>query len=247
MSSVAKATQQLHKAIIDGAPVLVIKAIKDGADVRAFRVDGYSPLAFVDNTLILRLLLDAGADPNHAPEDCAPDILYWAASAGRLEIVKMLVAAGASVEPERLDYGQDPFDWTSSVHAAAERGDMEILTCLLSAGGKSVLNCFDYVSRTPLMIAVERGDLKMTQLLIETGSDVNAVDEVKIGNPAIRYAAENQGLEMIKLLLDAGADPSIKGWMWLTAIDKARDRKDDLGPQIVKSLESAANRISHRS
>jgi ankyrin repeat protein len=245
MFSISEATQRLHRAIIDGEPVVVIQAIKDGADVRAFRVDGYSTLAFIDNTLILKLLLDAGADPNYAPDGSAPDALYWAASGGRLEITRMLVAAGASVEADRRDYERDRHDWDSSVHVAVESGNMDLLMCLLAAGGKSVLDCFNYISRTPLMIAVERGDLKMAQQLIEAGSDVNAVDEVQIGNPAIRHAAESQGLEMIKLLLDAGADPRVKGWMWLTAIDKARDRKDGLGPQIVSLLESAVARLSH--
>src|SRR6266404_1445394 len=110
--------------------------------MRTFRDDEYSPLSFIDSVEICRVLLDSGADPNHARPGRASDILFWAASAGRLEIIKMLIAAGARVESELPAFSGERMERKSSVHAAANDGQVEIVRCLLEAGGRSVLNCF---------------------------------------------------------------------------------------------------------
>jgi ankyrin repeat protein len=244
LGSLSEATIRLHKAILDRNVEAVDLALADGADVHAVHdEDGYTILSFLDDPNILKLLLDAGANPNQPHHGESPDVLYWAVSAGRLEIVKMLIAAGASVEAELREYRRDPVDWEweGSVHVAAREGYLEIVRILLESGGKSALNCFDYVSRTPLMIAVERGDFEMARLFIEAGADVNAHDEVRIGDTALKYAVESQGLEMIKLLLDAGADPRITGWMRLNSFDKAKSRQGKLGAEILELLMKYPN------
>jgi hypothetical protein len=46
---------------------------------------------------------------------------------------------------------------------------------------------------------------------------------------------------MAKLLIDAGADPTIRGWMQMNALDRARQRKDANARKIIRLLEEAAN------
>jgi ankyrin repeat protein len=233
-----ESTRKLHEAICNNDANVVKRALEEGADIHAFREDQYSPLSFIDDTGVLRPLLDAGADPNHAKQGESCDILYWAASAGRLDIIKMLIAAGATVESELVDYGNDPFGWDCSVHVAVERGDLEIVKCLLDAGGKAALNHFDYVCRTPLMIAVERGDVKAIELLVQAGADVNAHDVHRHGSTALNLAVKNQSIQLVQLLLNAGANPQIPALMG-TALHVAKSRQDAIGPQIVSLLEAA--------
>jgi hypothetical protein len=46
---------------------------------------------------------------------------------------------------------------------------------------------------------------------------------------------------MAKLLVDAGADATIRGWMQLGALDKARDRKRGDGPAVYQLLVAVGN------
>lgn len=84
--------------------------------------------------------------------------------------------------------------------------------------------------------------MNWNKFLQEAGADVNAHNAPHIGDTALRLAAENGTLEMVELLLNAGADPTIPGWMALTALDKARDRKRGEGPAISEKMEQAARR-----
>jgi hypothetical protein len=45
---------------------------------------------------------------------------------------------------------------------------------------------------------------------------------------------------MAKLLIDAGADPTIRGWMGITAVHRAKDRKDEDGQSVFDLLIKAA-------
>jgi len=55
--------------------------------------------------------------------------------------------------------------------------------------------------------------------------------------------AGNCSFEVAKLLIDSGADPTIPGWMQLTAVHKARDRKRPEGLRVHQLLEQAARKF----
>lgn len=168
----------------------------------------------------VRSALSQGADPHRNPG--GGSALWRAAFSGRVELVEVLVMAGARVERD------EAFDGRTSVHDAAESGDVGVLRLLLDAGGRSVLGRFDYLQRTPLTCAVDAKHLEAATLLIRAGSDVNAHDEPRIGETALHHAARNGDVKMARLLLDAGADPTIPGWMQLTPAHVAT------GPQADK-------------
>ena len=50
---------------------------------------------------------------------------------------------------------------------------------------------------------------------------------------------------MAELLVNAGANPTIPGWMQLTALDRARDRKKDEGKRVYELLVKAAKEKYH--
>lgn len=192
---------------------------------------------------LVRQALAQGADPNHPDEDWdsafgGSTALYWAVCGGDAEIVRLLLGAGARVAAEEQAH-------SSSLHAAVEDANLPMVNLLLDYDGRVALDWFDYVDRTPLMIAVEAGNVPLAHRLLEAGSSVNAHNEPKIGDTALRIAAENGASEMVELLLHAGADPTIRGWMGITPLDTARNRKRGDGPRIYELLEKAAKRFQN--
>jgi hypothetical protein len=71
---------------------------------------------------------------------------------------------------------------------------------------------------------------------------VNAHDEAQIGETPLGAVPPTCSYEMAKLLIDSGADPTIPGWMAITAVHRARDRKDEEGQQVFDLLVKAARR-----
>jgi ankyrin repeat protein len=144
-----------------------------------------------------------------------------------------------------------PGDWPEDqsdrepLHIAAQDGDVAKVQELLAAG--FAVNAFDEdLALTPLHYATMGGHLEVMKALIEAGADVNAHDERRIGNTPLSEVAGNCSYEVAKLLVDAGADPSIPGWMQLTALDRAAERKKPEGVRVYELLRAAAERPRHR-
>ena len=135
---------------------------------------------------------------------------------------------------ERFELGQ--------LHQAAADGNLDEIKRLLQSGHLKLINVFDELSLTPLMRAAMGGHLEAVKLLLAAGTDVNAHDARRIGNTAINEVAGDGTFEMIEVLLAAGADPTIRGWMNLNALDRARHRSRS--PAIYTMLESAAEKFT---
>lgn len=185
----------------------------------------------------VKTALARGADPNLRIWDEEHTVLYWAVFAGHHEIVRILLDAGAKVSAD-LSSEEDE----TMLHVAAEHGDLQMVNLLLKEDGAAILNSFNYIDRTPLMCAVERGFHKVAQALIRAGADVNAHNETRIGDTALKMAVESGNAVMVRLLLDAGADPLIPGWMQVTPLHKAQERKKPEGAQIREMLEDACRK-----
>jgi ankyrin repeat protein len=223
-------TEELFNAISQNDFERVKECLAKGASINAIDEDRDVLSAAIawpreKNYQIIEYLIESGASPNNLGTD-GTTALYWAAKDEKL--VRWFISIGANVESEK------PEDGYSSLHSAAEEGNAEIVKLLLETGGKSKLNTFDYVSRTPLMCAVEKNSLEVAHILIDAGADVNANDEDRIGNTALRNAVYKSEVEMVKLLLEANADPTIEGWMRITPLLEA---------QTVKNKSKDSNEI----
>jgi hypothetical protein len=176
--------------------------------------------------------LAAGA--NFTDEGVEP--LSVAASAGRATVVKHLLARGATIGAEwvnNADSGADRPYGDTALHAAAERGDTQVLRLLLDADGKRFLETYGMLSgwrATPLGVAAKFGHLNACRVLIDAGADVNAHDELSIGETPLSEAVQNQHADVVRLLLAAGADPDIPGWMQVSARERAG--RGDAGDEI---------------
>jgi ankyrin repeat protein len=96
-------------------------------------------------------------------------------------------------------------DDSYSVYRAAENGDVEEVTYLLSLGANVEVG----PENTPLCLAVERNDISMVRALIKGGANVNVMRETDLATP-INIAAVNNNHEMIAPLVEAGADINMK-------------------------------------
>ena len=175
---------------------------------------------------IIKLLLDAGANPNLKQVNTDNNALHIVLEECKdgnqdhiLAIVKMLTAKGADVNHKRAGDGYTP------IHMAARNENVtkEIMSALLSAKNLNVnikcnpINEFEDGAWTPLFFAVTRpndftGDnYAIVKMLIDKNADIKAVTSDK--DPVIKQNwtalhlvadAKEDRSDIAKLLVEAG-------------------------------------------
>lgn len=121
---------------------------------------------------------------------------------GGLEVVKMVVNAGADVNEPPHEYGG-----RTALQKAAQVGDMEIVEYILREQQANV-NAGPAVWRgvTALQAAAINSHFDVARMLLEMGADPNAPGAEEEGRTALEGAAERGRIDMVQLLLDNGAD-----------------------------------------
>src|ERR1700733_5210021 len=116
-------------------------------------------------------------------------------------------------------------DWfeREQLHRAAAAGDLGLVRELIDRGHP--VNAFDELGKTPLHHAAVGEHADIVKLLLRSGANVNAHDERVIGDTPLGEVVARGSLSMVKLLVAAGADATIPGWMQLTAVDRALQRR----------------------
>ena len=126
-----------------------------------------------------------------------------------------------------------------NLHFAAEDGNLNKVIELLEAGYD--INAFDEdLAHTPLHRAARAGDVGIVKFLISAGAEVNIRDENNIGETPLGEVASNCSYETAAALINAGADPTIQGWMGITALERASERKRPEGIRVYELLLKAA-------
>lgn len=126
-------------------------------------------------------------------------------------------------------------DWR--LHAAAGSGrEAEVQQAI--ADGWPIEDFDDALAETPLHNAAREGHLGIMRMLLKAGADVNRYCEERIGETPLGLVADTCSPEVARLLINAGADPTIRGWMGLTALDRATERTDDAGKEVLALLET---------
>jgi len=138
-------------------------------------------------------LLSGGADPNKVDVD-GDSALYYAASNGHAEVVRMLVAHGG----EWASFGASG----PALLAAAAGGHGEVVGELLDQGD-DVNRAFQGL--TPLMAAASQGDDELVRKLVPSGAKFESED--LDGDTALYYAASKRRASTVDLLLRLGASP----------------------------------------
>ena len=163
---------------------------------------GNSPLMYaaaLGTTDVLRLLLDAGADPNAANELGARPLMWCAGDAAK---VKLLLAKGAKVNV-RSKLGRTPL-----LIAAAYDGAVESARLMIEKGAD--VNARDESGVTVLNQAANVNNLEVARMLLAKGAKVNIAEYA--GFTPLHGAATNayRGGALVKLLLEHGAAVNAK-------------------------------------
>ncbi|HEU4754180.1 MAG TPA: ankyrin repeat domain-containing protein, partial [Armatimonadota bacterium] len=150
---------------------------------------------------VLRLLLAAGADPN-AIDSHGETPLSRAVRENNEPAVRLLLEGGANVRlrPRSRNY-------TPPLCAAAEAGNLSLLSLLLEAGADP--NAADGTRQTPLFAAARSADetgAPIAAALLRAGADPDPLN--KWGDPPLLGAVLYKNLEVIRLLAEAGANLS---------------------------------------
>jgi len=164
------------------------------------------------NIEFVQSLLDTGIDPNSTMTILHETPLQSAASTGSVEMMRLLLRSGAKPNV--------PFEWTSSLNIAVNKGDNVIVRLLLEAKAKvDSSSLFD--KKTPLLAAVGKNNLEMVRLLLDSGANPNARNIPCIHGTALQVATSLRNIALVRVLLRHGADVDTPNDYGLTALQAA--------------------------
>jgi ankyrin repeat protein len=211
-------------AAAQGSVTMTKHLIAAGAKIGATNHDGYQAIHDATTPEILKLLLDAGADPEAAIASTGATPLVIAAGTGHVDVVRALLAKhvhtdsgqqpalhtaivqgeGALMVPILLAAGANPklIDQTngeSPLHLAVKYRSLAAITALLDAGVSPDLP--DKIGMTPIMLADRTA---VADLLLARGAKLDSHDAK--GHGALFTAAQRGDAEMVVWLLAHGAD-----------------------------------------
>ena len=162
------------------------------------------------NREAVRTLLKQPASAFKVVEGDGATALHWAVRADDLEMVRMLLAAGADVTAATRE-GVTPLS------LAAVNGSVRMTEVLLEAGANA--NAVMPEGETILMTAARTGRPDVLETLLRHGADINA-RENWFGETALIWAAAENHADAVKVLVAHGADVNARS----KALDVPRRR-----------------------
>ena len=145
----------------------------------------------------IRQGIDAGVDIDAFGVN-GKTALHTACDNGRLDVVRLLLKAGADLER----CCESDVDTLTPLGFAIRGGNSEIVKILLEAGADIHVKPYTDSNQTLLPLAIDRNHLEIAQILIDAGIDLNAIDN---GWTALDLARKRRYESMVQLLTTAGA------------------------------------------
>lgn len=227
----------LDEAIRAGDVAAARVALGDSTDVDRRGADGFTPLmmaAGLGQTLMVELLLTAGADLLAVEPRMGATVLHKAAQSGNPAVIRLLLDCGAFVDQQSPVLGNTPLmDAVLHKHEGAvqlllDRGartgirnhwHQTALELAQEDGSEAIARAIELhdaasvrqLAGSALIVAIQEGDAAEARRLIAEGTDVNqripVTGTVEDDYTALGIAVRTRQVEIVHLLLDAGADP----------------------------------------
>ena len=182
----------------DEAVKLLLKA---GANPNLAIADGVTPLCIaIQNrrSAIVRMLLQADADPNVQRKSDGTTPLYVAAENGFTEMVSILLEAKANPNLQ-VDYG------ATALFVAAQNGHTSTVRALLRAKANSNIHKDNGV--TPLFMAARYNHFEVAKLLLQANANPNIPKDN--GTTPLYMAAQDGRSDIVQILVQANADTNL--------------------------------------
>lgn len=237
---------ELNNAVLAFDKDRVAFLLSKGADVNKLDDQGYTPLLTAvrnRNSDLAKILLDAGADPNLPDSDGVTPLVH-AINRNHVPSIKLLTERGAGVDkldregytPLEIAIGEDKlFAARALIEAGANvnsgNGAQKVTPLMLVASQLAPQARATHLAAGPTPVDIARD-------LIEKGADVNAQSASGV-TPLMVAAGHNNG-PMIGLLLAKGAKPETKNNVGKTALDIAKDARNDVAATALQLLSGTA-------
>jgi len=211
---------QLRRRVIGGGAIALaltlMAAVPEGAQpiVSLLSDAPVADAAQSGNVTAVRTLLREGEDVNASQGD-GMTALHWAAYQGDLELVDVLLYAGANLEATTRIAGYTP------LLIGARTGHGAAVEALIAAGANASVRTSTGV--TALHFAAGAGQAGAVQALLDAGIPVDVREEVSNQTP-LHFAANGGRTEAIRALIAAGADPNAITKISLISQLEAEDR-----------------------
>jgi len=215
----SKGLSPLTSAIRDNNIEMVDLLLLRGADPH-IRGQDWPLCMAVRNPPILKRILSAVSDP-HAFKG----IIEMAVSANQLESIKLLLAAGVSVE----DKNSGVF---SPLTTAIREDRRDIVSYLLHEGGANVNSPGEHLPVVKALRRYHGEDTEILEMVLDQGADPNKIYR---GWNGYMQAVENGDLDVLKLLSrKAGVDLVAKDELGRTVVEIAASRGWDEAVQVLQ-------------
>ncbi len=181
-----------------------------------------------DDAYAVRILLEYGASPDaksrqsigigeSLPLELSTP-LDFAAKFGRLNIVKLLIEHGATInqeyEYETNERVIEKYRMCSPLYFASKYDNEDIVNCLIAHGALLEPTDPQFISFYPIFIATESGSIKALKALVEAGAKIDISKERSL----LHVAADADQGESIEFLVNAGLNVNVRATGGYTAL-----------------------------
>lgn len=214
--------------------------LQAGADIRKTECGHLACMILAEGepagAALVGLLIDAGLDPNSTWPVINVSLLEETANQGFVELNKKLIHNGARLKT-KLEIDRTIVD-------AIQRERLEIAKLLIQEGIDPAFK--GVISIEALVVAARDGRDEIVELLLARGAKINGKYDTSFegqgsveGVTALMAAACHGREKTVKLLLKAGANPKAEDPVGRTALDWAKDHKnEEVVQRICRLIET---------